>query len=274
MNSVFKSSYLWLLGLCLVFAVILYWIDPHGLDAKERQLQTTVLFQYRDYNSQYFAPIPLGHTQDKRKVALGKLLFVDPRLSGDNSTACVSCHSFALGGTDARRVSIGVEGRMGSLNAPTVFNTAFNISQFWDGRAETLEQQVSGPIHQPHEMNSNWAEVIAKLSVDHSLRKQFKAIYPDGIAEENIVDALVSFERALITPGSSFDRYLNGDTAALDSRAEEGMRRFIEFGCVSCHQGVNLGGNMYQRFGVFEEFDKDIVMSNHWQGRYAVTGRE
>lgn len=208
------------------------------------------------------------------KAALGERLFADPRLSRDDSLACSGCHDLAKGGTDRRRYSVGVGGAVGGINAPTVFNSGLNFVQFWDGRAATLESQAAGPIHNPIEMDSNWEQVLTKLHADHQLRLAFEQTYPDGLNAANIVDAIATFERTLTTPDSPFDRYLRGDANALGPDEREGYRRFKEFGCTSCHQGMHVGGNMYQRFGVMEDYFAGRPATPNDLGRFNVTGRE
>ncbi|MCX8017761.1 MAG: c-type cytochrome, partial [Rhodocyclaceae bacterium] len=197
-----------------------------------------------------------------------------PRLSRDNSLACSGCHDLERGGVDHRPVSIGVGGAVGGINAPTVFNSAYNFVQFWDGRAATLEEQAAGPVHNPLEMDSNWPEVIAKLSADASYREAFAALYRDGITPANIVDAIATFERTLVTPDARFDRYLRGEQNVLTPLELEGWRRFRDLGCTSCHQGMLLGGNMFQKFGVLRDYFGNRPTTSADLGRYNVTGRE
>ena len=208
------------------------------------------------------------------KIELGRRLFFDPRLSHDNTSACASCHDLSAGGDDNRPVSRGINAQLGPINTPTVFNAALNFVQFWDGRAESLEEQAAGPIHNPLEMASNWAEVIEKLAQDDGYRRDFSALYPKGMSGETIVDAIASFERTLITPNSRFDRHLAGDASALDALEKSGLQRFLEFGCASCHQGAAIGGNMFQRFGVMNDYFAGREPKPADLGRYNVTGRE
>ena len=217
--------------------------------------------------------IPEEVDVNPEKVALGRALFHDPRLSKDDTTACVSCHDLGNGGDDGRRVSIGIEGKPGTINAPTVFNAGLNFSQFWDGRASTLEQQIDGPVQSPIELGSLWPEVVAKLYAHESYPKRFAALYPDGISRENIKDALAEFMKSLTTPNSRFDRWLSGDTSALNALERHGYALFKHYGCVSCHQGANVGGNMFQVFGVLNDYFKrrgNITDADF--GRYNVTG--
>ena len=217
-------------------------------------------------------PIPAELKLDARKVALGDRLFHDKRLSKDNSMSCAGCHNLARGGVDGLPSSIGIGGARGPINAPTVFNSSLNFRQFWDGRAASLEEQAAGPVHNPKEMGSNWAEVLGKLSQDAALVGQFKAIYPDGLQSQNIQDAIAVFERSLTTPNARFDKYLKGDKAALSSDELRGYQLFKTYGCVACHQGVNMGGNMFQTFGVMGDyFNKRGSITAADLGRYNVT---
>ena len=201
-------------------------------------------------------PIPEENELNGEKVALGRALFHDPRLSKDDSVACVSCHDLGSGGDDGRKVSVGVEGKTGPINAPTVFNVGFNFKQFWDGRAETLEEQIDGPVQSPVELGSLWPEVITKLHAHESYPQRFKALYPDGINRANVKNALAEFMSSLTTPNSRFDRWLKGERDALDSQEKRGYALFKHYGCSSCHQGANVGGNMFQVFGVLNDYFK------------------
>ena len=224
-------------------------------------------------DSEPIKPIPPGPLADPDKVALGRALFHDPRLSKDDSVACVSCHDLESGGDDGLKVSVGVEGKPGPINAPTVFNVGLNFKQFWDGRAETLEQQIDGPVQSPVELGSLWPEVIAKLQTHESYPGRFGALYPDGITRNNVKDALAEFMRSLTTPDSRFDQWLKGDPDALDTQEKRGYALFKHYGCVSCHQGANVGGNMFQVFGVLNEyFKKRGGLTKADFGRYNVTG--
>ncbi|HZW26781.1 MAG TPA: cytochrome-c peroxidase [Gallionella sp.] len=219
-------------------------------------------------------PLPAVPPLPSGKVALGDKLFHDPRLSHDDSIACASCHILSKGGVDQSRFSVGIYGAVGDVNAPTVFNSALNIAQFWDGRAGSLEEQAIGPVHNPVEMGSNWTEVIAKLRADKEYPALFKREYPDGISPANIAEAIATFERSLVTPNAKFDRHLRGEKDALSGEEQEGYRRFVNHGCVSCHQGVAVGGNMFQRFGVMGDYFKGRTSRKADMGRFNVTGLE
>jgi cytochrome c peroxidase len=211
---------------------------------------------------------------DNAKVRLGKSLFNDPRLSRDNSVSCATCHDVGNGGDDGRPTAVGIDQRVGERNSPTVLNAALNFAQFWDGRAATLDEQLAGPVLNPSEMDSDWPQILVKLRSDRDLVQSFDAIYADGLTIKNVTDAIVAYETALVTPDSAFDRFLRGDQSALSDEARQGYSHFLEFGCASCHQGRNIGGNMYQRFGVIGDYiaDRgDITESD--LGRFNVTHR-
>ena len=218
-------------------------------------------------------PLPDSIEVDATKAALGRILFHDPRLSKDGTVSCASCHVLGSGGGDGRRVSLGIEGREGAINSPTVFNARFNFKQFWDGRADSLEDQVDGPIQSPIEMGSLWPEVVAKLYEDERYPALFQQSYPDGISRKNVKNAIAAFVGSLVTPNSRFDQWLNGNDSALTDHEKQGYALFKNYGCVSCHQGANVGGNMFQVFGVLNEYFKrrgNITEAD--LGRYNVTG--
>lgn len=210
------------------------------------------------------------------EIKLGRDLFKDVRLSKDNSISCESCHNLAVNGTDNLPKALGVSGQTGLVKTPTVYNSAFSIAQFWDGRSRTLEEQVSGPIHNPVEMATNWADVLFKLRQDRKLVAKFKSIFPDGLTASNIAQAIATFERSLVTVNSPFDRWLNGDDNALTYGEKEGYRLFKAYGCVSCHQGKNVGGNMYAYMGTMRDYfsERARPVTEADLGRFNVTGNE
>ena len=201
-------------------------------------------------------PIPLEMKLDPRKVELGEKLFFDKRMSKDNSIACIQCHQYQTGGADRTPVSVGIGGKRGPINAPTIFNMAFNFRLSWDGRDESLESQFRGPLHNPVVMGTNWDEFVDKLRADPAYVKSFKEIYNDSPNAKNISDTVAAFERSLITPNAKFDRYLRGDKAAINADELRGYQLFKNYGCIACHQGVNVGGNMFQVFGVMGDYFK------------------
>ncbi len=220
-------------------------------------------------------PIPVQTTGGTPLVALGRRLFEDTRLSHDNTISCASCHGLDKGGTDQRAHSVGIHQALGGVNAPSVFNSGLNFKQFWNGRAETLEDQVEGPTQHPKEMGSAWPEILQKVGADARYQTDFRALFADGVQRENIKSAIAAFERALTTPNAPFDRYLRGDSEAINAAAKQGYKLFKDYGCASCHQGVNVGGNMFARFGVMADYFayRGNVTEGDY-GRWSVTHRE
>lgn len=227
-------------------------------------------------NNEPLKPLEAPKDLNRLKVKLGERLFHDVRLSKDNSLSCASCHNLALGGAENKGVSVGINGAVGKVNAPTVYNSGLLFRQFWDGRAETLEDQVDQPVQTDFEMGSLWSEIITKLYKDEHYAAQFKAVYPDdgdAVSRQHIKNAIAEFERSLVTINSPFDRYLKGDDDAINAQEKEGYRLFKHYGCASCHQGANVGGNMYQVFGVVSSyFKKQGKITEGDKGRFNVTG--
>ncbi|MBF0273352.1 MAG: c-type cytochrome [Magnetococcales bacterium] len=216
-------------------------------------------------------PVPLCTTMDGDKLRLGRRLYHDVRLSTNNSLSCSTCHPLDRWGVDGVERSLRADGSRDVMHTPTVFNALFNIAQFWNGRATTLEDQVDEVVRE--QMGSNWNDVVRKLSQDADYRQDFGRLYRGGIQVANIRDALAEFERSLITPNSRFDRYLRGDPQAITEEEKAGYALFKGLGCVSCHQGVNLGGNMYHHSGVFVGLESgDADTEDAERDRFAVTG--
>jgi len=230
-------------------------------------LLSLLLSQTFLFSSGLITPIPTDVDVNAAKVQLGKKLFLDTRLSKDDTINCATCHDLYNGGDDGLQVSFGIKGQTGTRNAPTVYNAVFNFRQFWDGRVKTLQEQASGPIQNPVEMGSHFPELVKKLNATE-YKKEFAKIYNDGITKENITDAIAEYEKTLITPNAPFDLYLKGDANAISKEAKEGYELFRAKGCIACHQGMNIGGNLYNKFGVFDDANLSDL------GRYEVTKRE
>ena len=172
--------------------------------------------------SEPITPIPLEMKLDSRKVDLGEKLFLDKRMSKDNSIACIQCHGYDTGGADRTPLSVGVGGQIGGVNAPSIFNLAFNFRLSWDGRDESLEGQARGPIHNPKVMGTTWEQLISKLIADDQYVGAFKTIYNEPPTGKNISDAIATFERSLITPNAPFDRHLRGEKNAITADEARG----------------------------------------------------
>ncbi|HEY6332916.1 MAG TPA: cytochrome-c peroxidase, partial [Blastocatellia bacterium] len=179
-----------------------------GLHARDSTIIPVVDSSVCQGPAEPIQPIPREVHLDSAKVNLGYALFNDPRLSHDGTVSCSTCHALTTGGCDRPQTSVGINGQIGSVNAPTVFNSGANFRQFWDRRATTLEDQIDGPIQASHEMGSSWPEVVTKLSDSPAYVVSFSAIYGDGIKARSVKDAIATFECSLITPDSGFDQYL------------------------------------------------------------------
>lgn len=220
-------------------------------------------------------PIPLEVDVNVERAKLGRKLFEDTLLSPDNSMSCSSCHALDQAAIDPRGKSIGFNGEERALNSPTMFNSQFQFRQFWAGQAETVAETVEGPLLSPKGLGSNWPDVLTKLNQSSEYRRLFKSAYPDGISEENVEDAIFTFERSLFTPNSKFDQFLRGDANALTNNEKEGYRRFKAYGCATCHQGMLLGGNLFQKTGIFGNYAQDRGNETEADfGRFNVTGDE
>jgi cytochrome c peroxidase len=196
-------------------------------------------------------PIPSLPPIDPLKVRLGERLFGDPRLSRDNSRSCSSCHDLGSNGATKMSHDNGLDGSTLPFNTPTVFNAALSFRFGWEGKMRTLESDITASLQNPQIMGADLAELAEKLDADSGLRREFVAAYGRGPDAQNIVDAIVSFQRTLTTPSSRFDRWLAGDVGTLSDEELDGYRLFKSLGCVACHQGVNIGGNLFQRHGIF-----------------------
>ena len=202
---------------------------------------------------QYFEPLPKSIIDKKKNanlINLGKILYLDPRLSINNKISCNSCHGLDNFGVDNEPTSPGHDGKRGGRNSPTTMNAALHIAQFWDGRARDVEEQALGPILNPIEMGMpNEETVVKKLGKIKEYKKLFTEAFPRDkkpLNYNNIGVAIGAFERTLLTP-SRFDDYLNGDENALNQSEKKGLQMFIRMGCVNCHNGIGIGGNSYKR---------------------------
>ena len=257
----------------LSLIIIAIWVTVQSTSKTESAAAVTYV---PNTDNRPITPIPEKIELNPLKVRLGRILFQDKRLSVDNSVACSSCHILGQAGQDGLAVAIGVKGLKGTVNSPTVFNSGFAFRQFWDGRSPTLEDQVGGPIHNPIEMASNWQEVISKLRSDPEIVSLYEKIWQADISQLGIQESIAEFERSLITPHSPFDRYLNGDEAALTADEIKGWHLFRDLGCISCHQGIGIGNNMYANLGVMGDYfgDRGRPIVDSDLGRFNVTGNE
>lgn len=216
------------------------------------------------------SPIPLENNADIKKAQLGKELFFDTLLSKDNSTACVSCHDVYTGGADSRVVSEGFANTKGNIQAPTVFNAKYNFKQFWNGRANNLKEQADGPMNNPAEHNMNPKLVEERVNALKAYKEKFKVAYGvSNIPYDLVLDAIVEFENALTTPNAKFDKFLRNEVE-LSKEEKEGYIIFKQAGCIICHNGVNIGGNSFQKMGTFLEYESN----NSYPDRAEITKKE
>lgn len=229
--------------------IVLNWIEQYRAEHHYNGLATA------EFANEPVQVIPDSIPVDPTKVELGRMLYNDVRLSVDNSISCASCHDLSKGGTDNKPFSEGVGGQFGGINAPTVFNATFNFVQFWDGRAADLAAQAAGPPTNPVEMaHKSWRDIENILAADKDFAQAFTAVYPDGVTEANICNAIAEYEKTLITPNSAFDRYLKGDKEALTEQQILGYELFKQNSCATCHAGVNLGGLTYEFMGTHKDY--------------------
>jgi cytochrome c peroxidase len=196
-------------------------------------------------------PIPSAPNQDRRQVELGDRLFHDRRLSHDNTRSCSSCHDTTTNGASSSRQDLTPDGRPIFFNTPTVFNAALSFRLNWEGNYRTLESEAEQSVRRPEIMASSVEEALSKLSTDPDMARRFREAFGREMDGAALTSAISAYERSLLTPGGRFDLWLGGDAKAITSQEITGYQLFKSLGCVSCHQGVNVGGNMFQRHGVF-----------------------
>ena len=214
-------------------------------------------------------PIPATNLNYKSKIKLGEQLYFDGRLSQNGAISCAFCHTPGLGFADPKQVSIGVGGKKGGRQAPTVYNTAFNPVQFWDGRAGSLEEQAIGPIINPVEMAESHENVVSKLSKIKGYVNQFQKVFGAGVSMQGIAEAIAAYERTIISTNSAFDKYVLGDKAAMSKEAQRGMDLFKgKARCILCHNGPNFTDNQFHNLGV-----PQVGPMKEDLGRYYVTRR-
>lgn len=226
--------------------------------------------------------IPADNPQTPEKIELGKQLFFDPRFSSTGTVSCNTCHNLMLGGDDNRPTSMGVHGLTGPRNAPTVWNAALHATQFWDGRAASLEEQAKGPVVAAVEMGmADLESAIARVRAIPGYRSAFERVFggDDPVNVENAARAVAAFERTLITANSPYDRWINGDSNAMTTQQVRGWQRFDQLGCTGCHQPPFFAGPRKPggHFAVFPFHEMAFVERYRLKddpGRHAVTGRE
>jgi cytochrome c peroxidase len=228
-------------------------------------------------------PLPLKVEDiDPAKARLGGKLFADKRLSADGTVSCQSCHLPHAGGADPRRHSVSAFGKVRELNSPSIFNVRYNTTGLnWTGRTADLERQIAGSVSNADTMAHEWGKVMVTLIADEAMTAEFKSAYggDNPVSQKNAMDAIVSFERSLVTP-SRFDDWLRGDDKAITAQEKRGYDLFKSNGCVACHNGINVGGNGFARFSLMGDYFADRARKGRGamvdvdKGRFLVTKKE
>lgn len=259
----------------LALAVIMWGPQIHAMN--DTQVRSPPLYSSAQLSAEPIQPIPKQANVNKNIAALGEDLFEDTRLSESN-VSCRSCHNLDTSGNDGLKVSINIKGGNDNMNTPTIFNASLNPLLTWYGRNKTLEEQVDNVISNKKHMNGNWKKIIQNLKKDDHYINQFNSNFSDGITRSNVKFSIASYERTLITPDAPFDDFLRGNSDAISSSQKDGYKLFKQYGCISCHQGINIGGNLHAKLGTFSNpftnqiFDAEKRKFN--LGRYNLTKEE
>lgn len=272
-----NRSMLLSLAACLAATACKVPEPPAGKSAAERARQQAVTVEVDASRLAAFQPLPADatdatHPATAEQVELGRMLYFEKRLSKNHDVSCNSCHGLGTFGVDNKKTSPGHKGQLGGRNSPTVFNAALHFKQFWDGRAETVEDQAKGPVLNPVEMALPDAKAVeAVLASMPEYVDAFAKAFPKekkALSFDNMAVAIGAFERKLLTPGR-WDKFLAGDKSALTSAEKAGLNKYMEVGCTTCHAGVAMGGAMFQKLGSVVPWpdQKDL-------GRYEVTKAE
>ncbi len=252
-----------------------------GFDKRERSLLASWIEEKRG-SAEPIIPVASSVEHDAAKAAMGKRLFSDESLSLDGTISCATCHVLENGGADHadERVSEGIYGLKGGVNAPTVYNAEYNVLQFWNGRAADLVEQAAGPMTNPVEMGEQTVEqVVERLSADKALVKEFEALYPgEGLTAYTLCHAIAEFERTLITPDSRFDLYLKGDSDALSELEKKGYEEFKENSCAACHFGAAVGGRSFEYLDIYADYfgerSREIEYNSDDEGLKGFTSKD
>ncbi len=252
-----------------------------GFDKRERSLLASWIEEKRG-SAEPIIPVASSVEHDAAKAAMGKRLFSDESLSLDGTISCATCHVLENGGADHadERVSEGIYGLKGGVNAPTVYNAEYNVLQFWNGRAADLVEQAAGPMTNPVEMGEQTVEqVVERLSADKALVKEFEALYPgEGLSAYTLCHAIAEFERTLITPDSRFDLYLKGDSDALSELEKKGYEEFKENSCAACHFGAAVGGRSFEYLDIYADYfgerSREIEYNSDDEGLKGFTSKD
>ena len=257
-GKAWRSGRRWLTTLGAALIGVLWLMPATALSASNRD------------RSAPLAPIPLSVQLDADAVALGEQLFHDARLSGRNDRACATCHQLSAGGDDGKPRARLANGDLHPYNTPTLFNAALNFRYLWTGTIRKLETLIERVLLHPNIMQNTWPALLAELQADTAYVNAFNALSPNGVTRTQVLAVLTSYVKSLRTPNARFDRFLRGQRDALSAAEQRGYALFKSYGCAACHQGVNVGGNLFQKFGVFIQDEHPAPDAGH--GRFDVTG--
>ncbi len=266
-----KNSVKILTGLATIALGVVLYLDTRLPCHTEPEDSQQRLLSQTTFQQEPIRPIPDSLPLSSQKVRLGEMLFHDVNLSHNKTLSCASCHDLQKGGTDGRALPITAENQKAKLpnapvfNSPTVFNSSFNFVQGWEGKTRNLEQQAAIPLFNVFEMgNTTWSTILNYLSQSANYRSMFRELYKTTtILPEQVIDAISEFERSLFTPNARFDLYLKGDQTILTAYELDGYQLFKDRGCISCHHGVNVGGNMFQKAGIFKPLFENVDYMNN-----------
>jgi cytochrome c peroxidase len=210
-------------------------------------------------------PYPENNKPSAARTELGKSLFFDPRLSGDGSISCATCHNPMLGWSDALPTGVGFKGATLHRASPTVINTGYNSIQMWDGRKKSLEDQATGPMEASVEMKTDFPKMLAFLENDPDYAKMFDAAYPgEGVNNDTLARAIAAYERTIISNNSPFDHWVKGDKNAMTAQQVNGFKLFVgKANCSVCHSAPNFTDNGFHNLGL-----KSWGVENPDMGRY------
>jgi len=250
--------------------------------AAERAARFATGLNAENFQNEPIQAIPSSLPVCPKRVALGEKMYNDKRISLDGTISCYTCHILPEGGVSSKtfRTSEGIYGQFGGVNAPTVYNACFNIQQFWNGRAATLQDQAAGPPANPVEMgDQTWDQIVERLKKDKALAREFEQLFPgEGLTQNTVTLVIAEFEKTLITPDNDFDRFLKGNEGAISEDAKQGYAEFKSLGCASCHVGVIAGGQSFERLSIYGDYfaDRDtcIAFCADDEGLKGFTGKE
>ena len=246
----------WVGGLGVVVSLVSLWASG-GQRQRAVEPPAAIAAVVKVESQEPLVPLPLHVPANPARVALGERLFHDVRLSGRHTLACATCHRLEHGGADGLPRPLTATGTLHARNTPTIFNVAFNAAYNWDGGVSTIEAHAERVLLSPALMHTTWPALLATLQATPEYRAAFATLYPGRLTPAHVLDALATYERSLVTPNARFDRYLRGHPDALNAVERRGYAIFKAYGCVACHQGVNVGGSMFQKFGIFQEAPQD-----------------